>query len=295
MCGDHKVRHKKAVHHLRYLRYLNLSSNALSDLDDSITVLHHLEKIDLSNNNLRQINSGFSNFKRLKYLDISSNNLTTLQTLPASISYLNLSGNPWACSPTLSWLSPWSLGLSSSLRAQLDLVQCNLINSHQVSPLLQVMKYYTNSVNPFCPEKCSCYFYHFSSRLDTSPSYTLLVNCSMQGLTIFPTLPPHTTMLNLSHNNLSDLSYSSLDVAKQNYGGLTGLILSHNQLTAIHTKLTKLKLHRVFKADHNNITEIPYDFSLLLQSYPKNKITLGHNPWRCSCNAEITSLVVINC
>ena len=142
------------------------------------------------------------------------------------------------------------------------------------------MQYYTQNVNPNCPHKCSCYFYHFATSQYTSPSYTVLVNCSMQGLTIFPTLPPHTTMLDLSYDNLSDLSYSSLDVAKQNYGELTGLILSQNQLSAIHTKLTKLKLHRVFKADHNNIAEIPYDFCLLLQSYPKNKIMLGHNMWR---------------
>jgi len=293
MCGGHKVRHKKAVHHLRYLRYLNLSSNALTDLDDSITVLHHLEMIDLSNNTFLHIKCDFSNFKKLKYLDISNNNLTSLNSLPASISHLNLSGNLLTCSPTLSWLSPWSLGLSSSLRAQLDLVQCYLINSRQVAPLLQIMKYYTDKVNPFCPPKCRCYFYHFSPRLDTSPSYTLLVNCSMQGLTTFPTLPPHTTIVDLSHNNLSDSSFSSLSLTPQHYDQVTGMILSHNQLTSINTKLTKMRLHRVFKADHNQITEIPYDFSLLLQSFAKTKITLGHNQWRCRCNAEILSLSLL--
>ena len=64
-----------------------------------------------------------------------------------------------------------------------------------------------------------------STIFDTSPSYTVLANCSMQGPTIFPTLPPQTTMLDLSHNNLSDLSYYSLDMVKHNYGELTGLIL----------------------------------------------------------------------
>ena len=80
MCGEDKVRHNKAIRHLSYLRYLNLSSNSLIQLDDSITTLLHLEKIDLSNNNLTWINSRFSNFKRRKYLDISNNNLTTLTT-----------------------------------------------------------------------------------------------------------------------------------------------------------------------------------------------------------------------
>jgi Leucine-rich repeat (LRR) protein len=98
-------------------------------------------------------------------------------------------------------------------------------------------------------------------------------------------------MLDLSHNPLSDSSYSSLSRTHHNYGEVTGLILSHNQLTGIHTKLTKLRLHRVFKADHNQITDIPYDFSLLLQSYGKTKITLGHNKWVCECTAEINNLV----
>ena len=258
--------------------------------------MHNLERINPSNNNLSQINIVFTTFKRLKYLNISNNNLAddlqrqTLETLPSTLEYLDLTGNPWTCTPTLSWLYPWSLAMSPSIRDQLDQVTCNVINSHQISPLRLVMQYYTQNVNPNCPHKCSCYFYHFATSLDTSPSYTLLVNCSMQGLTIFPTLPPHTTMLDLSHNNLSDSSFSSL--SPQNYDQVTGLILSHNQLTNIHTKLTKMRLHRVFKADHNQLTEIPYDFSLLLQSFAKTKITLGHNQWQCRCNAEILNLVI---
>ena len=299
ICSGHAMRHRKATHHLRFLLSLDLSNNWLSYLDNSITSLHQLERINLSHNNLSMINMVFSTFTSLKYLNISNNNLTdnlqrqTLESLPATLEHLDLSGNPWTCSPSLSWLYPWSLGLSPSLRDQLDQVHCNVINSHQVSPLLQVMQYYTTNVNPFCPPKCSCYFYHFAAHQDMSPSYTVLVNCSMQGLTTFPTLPPHTTMLDLSHNNLSHHSYSSLDLPAQNYGEVSGLILSHNHLPAIHNKLTKMRLHRAFKADHNLLSEIPYDFSLLLQSYAKNQITLGHNQWRCSCNAEITSTVII--
>ena len=124
-----------------------------------------------------------------------------------------------------------------------------------------------------------------------NPSFTVLVNCSMKSLSNFPSLPPHTTMLDMSNNNLSQSSYSSLELTQQNYGELSGLLLSHNQLTAIHPKLTKMRLYRVFKADNNLLAEIPYDFSLILQSYAKNQITLGQNPWRCSCTAEITNLV----
>ena len=53
----------------------------------------------------------------------------------------------------------------------------------------------------------------------------------------------------------------------------------------------RLNLHRSFKADNNQLQDIPYDFSLLLQKYDHNAITLGSNPWLCTCNAEITDTV----
>ena len=48
---------------------------------------------------------------------------------------------------------------------------------------------------------------------------------------------------------------------------------------------------RVFRADHNSLTELPYDFSQLLQNYDTKNVTLGHNRWQCSCNAEIADTV----
>ena len=51
-----------------------------------------------------------------------------------------------------------------------------------------------------------------------------------------------------------------------------------------------LPLLRAFKADHNLLTELPYDFSQLLQKNT-NLVTLGDNLWHCSCNAEITGTV----
>ena len=82
-----------------------------------------------------------------------------------------------------------------------------------------------------------------------------------------------------------------LDLVRQNYQEITSLAISHNLISAIGTKLLRLKLHRAFRADHNLLTYIPYDFSLLLQKYDHNIITLGHNPWTCICNAEITDTV----
>ena len=95
--------------------------------------------------------------------------------------------------------------------------------------------------------------------------------------------------MDLSHNNLT--SYSSLDPEAMNYQNVSSLILSNNRLTHIDTKLLQMKLDKQFRADHNLITEIPFDISQLLQKYSNNEITLGQNPWSCYCNAEITDLV----
>ena len=289
----HNMRHKK----MRYLRFLSLSFSILHELDSSISRLHHLESIDFSHNNIHIISCDFQNLKSLKYLDISNNNVDkylnqkSFESLPSSLSFLDLTGNPWTCSPSLSWLYTWSLKRSPTIQSQLNLVQCRVPNSHQMAPLLQAMEYYTTKINPFCPERCFCTFYHFPSHLAVSPSYTVLVNCSRQGITTFPTLPKHTTILDLSHNKLSDSSFEYLKFEEQNYEDITGLILSHNQITTIHPMLTKMKLHRMFKADHNRLKVVPYDFSLLLQSFAKIKITLADNRWECRCNAEIVSLV----
>ena len=298
VCSSNKQ--ENATQCLKSLRSMDLSYNKLSRLGRGFSSLHHLERLDLSNNKLSQFDKIFSTFNSLKYLNLSNNLLSekihphTLKTLPPSVEQLDLTRNLFTCYPSLSWLYPWSQTLSPSLHAQLDKVTCNVINSHQMSPLLQVMKYYTAEVSPSCPNKCLCYIYHFPATLDTTTSYTVLVNCTMQGFTTFPTLPLHTTILDISHNNISDMAYSSLKLSDQHYTDLSGLILSHNQLSSLHPKLSQLKLHRMFKVDNNNISSISHHLSLHLQSYPNNKISLGYNPWRCSCNAEITSLVIFD-
>ena len=114
----------------------------------------------------------------------------------------------------------------------------------------------------------------------------------MQGLTYFPTIPARTTLLDLSHNNLT--SFASLSPYTQNYQHVSSLFLSHNQLSTIHTKLVRLKLDKSFRADHNLISDLPFEVSQYLQKYLKNEVSLGHNPWTCYCNAEITKLVSQN-
>ena len=212
---------------------------------------------------------------------------------------LDLPGNPWLCSPGLAWLHSWSLSLAGPVQAQLRSPQlvCQVPNSHQTAPLLAVVENYSRLVGPLCPSSCDCQFFHFAvpqqSQPDTAsqPAYTVIVNCSGQGLSAFPTLPAHTVVLDLSHNNISNAAYSGLDIHGHNYQEVAALFLSYNNLTSVHSKLLSLKPYRGFTVDHNQISLISYDLSQLLQSFQDNVIRLGGNRWRCECEAEITNTV----
>jgi len=236
--------------------------------------------------------STFFSLPSLTSLNLSNNSLrsldrSALRSLPPSLASLGLQGNPLPCSPSLAWVAGWAAALPATVRAEVEALECQVELGRQEAPLVAVMEVYRRVVTPACPPTCSCHFYHFAERPPEAASYTVRVNCSARQLTTFPTLPADTTVLDLSHNLLNQAAYEALDVVGMNYINLESLTLSHNLLTTIHMKLFKLKLHRVFRADHNSLTELPYDFSQLLQNYDTKNVTLGHNRWQCSCNAEI--------
>lgn len=62
----------------KYVTKLDLSSNELTSLPDSITTLVNLEILDLSNNNLTSLPESIGNLVNLKRLNLSRNQLTSL-------------------------------------------------------------------------------------------------------------------------------------------------------------------------------------------------------------------------
>ena len=103
-------------------------------------------------------------------------------------------------------------------------------------------------------------------------------------------------------------AFQSLDLEQGHYKEVATLILSHNKLTRLDSKILSLRPERGLKVDNNLLTGITWDLSLLLQSFQvtaldhrsliihsnivqDNRVTLGHNPWLCDCNAEITNRV----
>ena len=121
---------------------------------------------------------------------------------------------------------------------QAPAVHCKIPNFHQEAPLLPVMQHYTTHVSPACPDTCICHFYYFVIQdisSTSTPSYTISVNCTRQNLTMFPSLPPHTVVLDLSHNKLDTKAFYQLDIEKDNYQDVATLILSHNRLKRLYS------------------------------------------------------------
>ena len=245
-----------------------------------------------------QISLSFSAFPRLRELDLSHNRLMTvsprvLTGLSPVLELLDLTNNPWRCVSSLSWLHGWSSSVPESVKGQLESpdLTCHIENSRQTAPLFPVVSIYSTLVLPACHELCDCQFYHFALTKPSSPAYTVIVNCSATNLTTFPSLPKHTVVLDLSHNNINNQAFNELDIEKHNYYEVASIILSYNNLTSIDSKLLSLKPHRGFHVDHNRISVISYELSQLLQSFKSTEISLGHNQWRCECEAEITDTV----
>ena len=196
----------------RSLEVLDLSHNCLTSLDPALARMTGLTSLNLAHNKLTAISLSFSLLPRLTHLDLSHNQLHLLSasvlplaSLPGFAS-LDLTSNPWACDPSLAWLSAWSSQSLESVRRQLQdpELRCRIPDSTQEVPLLPVMAEYSSHVTPHCPSACSCHFYHFVPRHSQPPtfSFTVSVNCSGSGLAQFPVLPRHTVRLDMSHNNI---------------------------------------------------------------------------------------------
>jgi len=286
----HKVRHSKSRRLLHHLEKLDLSNNRLHKFEKKLK-FGALLYLNLSHNHLTTLPSAFP--VHLEILDVGNNRLSenvdkdTFLSLPPSIQFINIAGNPWLCSPQLSWMYPWSLTLPQSARMSLMEAKCRI--QEKASTLILVMETYHRQVVPKCPDVCSCDLYYFGTSTLAEPVYTLFVNCSGKELTEFPAVPLHTTILDLSHNKLTDASFGQLDVERDNYLDISGLTLSNNLITFLDNKLLKMKLHRFLKVDRNRLAEVPYDISLMVQRHYA-EIFLGGNPWVCTCNSEINNM-----
>ena len=71
-------------------------------------------------------------------------------------------------------------------------------------------------------------------------------------------------------------AFESLDLERGNYEEVATLILSHNKLTRLDSKILSLRPERGLKVDHNLLTGITWDLSLLLQSFQVRPLGTCH-------------------
>eukprot|EP00057_Strongylocentrotus_purpuratus_P026644 XP_011681118.1 PREDICTED: toll-like receptor 3 [Strongylocentrotus purpuratus] len=109
--------HPLAFEALKFLRVLNLRGNKIKQLPiDIFKNLGQTTNIDLHNNRLANLDINlFLNNRRLTILLLSENKLTrlnqsTFKLVGASLTSVDLSGNPIDCNCELSWLLTWISG-----------------------------------------------------------------------------------------------------------------------------------------------------------------------------------------
>ncbi|XP_023657225.1 leucine-rich repeat and immunoglobulin-like domain-containing nogo receptor-interacting protein 4b [Paramormyrops kingsleyae] len=102
-----------ALHHLAYLRYLDLSYNPITTVHRNLlSDLLRLQEFHLAGGHLLQIELGaFKGLVRFNLLNVSSNRLSTLEEgvfhSTGNLRILRLDGNPLACDCRLLWVMRW--------------------------------------------------------------------------------------------------------------------------------------------------------------------------------------------
>lgn len=137
-----------------------------------------------------------------------------------------------------------------------------------------------------CPRNCSC--------LDNPESNILIMDCKNQN---FGTIDGkfwnsynnkkknRTIKLDLSHNNLTEISASSLDRSgKATFlGNVTFLDLSNNAITKVTVDLLPNNLNEL-KLHNNKLSRLEDAVITELGKRTFKNLTLYNNPWVCECS-----------
>lgn len=290
--------HNKAIQfptnilHSPNLRYLDLSSNLISHLDNiDFSRLSSLISLDLHGNRISSVNESIAELKNLKNLNLSSNILTELPVAICMITALKQFDVSFNKISTL----PDEIGLLTNLEElaisnnylkkklpdtfvhlqhlkELDIRYNKLQTIDILSqlPILKVLYCSKNSVTSFSAEFPHLNLFFF----DRNP------------LTKIDFVEPHQslTVLNLSKAKLAALDEKFL----KKIPFVERLVLDKNHLSSLPAHIGSLKKLLHLSIVSNNLDSVPPEFGLLselrhLDLHNNNIRTLPEEIWNLSC------------
>ncbi|XP_059483513.1 protein halfway [Neocloeon triangulifer] len=149
---------------------------------------------------------------------------------------------------------------------------------------------YANMVSQQCPSKCMCN----KGRLiptGISTIITVEVNCSSRHLTELPAvLPMHTTDLDVSNNNITNLMPMSVKNKNSNYNKLRTLYADNNKITSIDALegTDFLNSFDLISLKNNKITNIPHFIKKAFdKDSGKGQISISGNDFSCDCSTAM--------
>ncbi|XP_067118989.1 leucine-rich repeat-containing protein Bf66946-like [Centruroides vittatus] len=131
-------------------------------------------------------------------------------------------------------------------------------------------------IGNYCPLNCDCFSEHNNVKL----------NCSGKGIKRIPEASPqNTTIVDLSNNNITELS----NVVFDTWENVRHLNLSNNSLNnfpdcVFPSHVTFLSL------DENRLTELPPGLMNVIDTSEEFKIFLSGNNWRRDCDSRFTKI-----
>ncbi|XP_023717915.1 protein halfway isoform X3 [Cryptotermes secundus] len=268
----------------------------------NFTNLTNLKCLNLSSNHIIEVDSGIAReLPSLIQLDLSNNNMTNFS--------FELTENSSNSSDSHFWLDIsnnthlWCSNITQLKSGVRDTWNLHIMNLNRTMCMVQRDEYWfkfqetilfkhigeVEQVEEDCKKTntpCTClpYRYLYTSVYQNRDSLTISVNCSGKNLTSLPDIPPHTIVLNITNNKITNLKRIRTD---PNYQELRELHAENNQIVSLHEIEASnfIKNFQVLDIRANKLTEIEtYIYNNAFEFDNNKKVKLAGNKVMCDCN-----------